>query len=855
VQKCRIRSTRKTSTQASVRSGIPDRFLALAFAAALVSAGAGPTLAQDDDCVGFLEQVISPGGTNGVQSIYAIDLDGDDDVDVVSASSVDDKIAWYENLGDGGLRAPTPTFDEHTITTRADGASAVYAADVDGDGDVDILSASTNDDTIAWYENSGTSPMVFYERTISSNANVALSVFAVDLDGDGDTDVLSASFLDNTIAWYENEPSGENPFSPVFTKRTISTSALGASSVHAADLDQDGDMDVLAASLTDNKIMWYEVKPGSGTSGISFERHVISSSVDGPRAVYAADVDDDGDMDVLSASLNDGKIVWYENENDRNPRFIAWVVADDLAGAKSVFVTDVDGDGNSDILAAGEAANQIVWYKSDEASPPGFEAQSIASDVESVDAVVAADLDGDLAQDILFASSVPGLPAQSDEIGWYANDGSSPPDFPKNTISSAAVGANFILPLDFDGDGDTDLLSAGDRRIAWHENTGAALPDGPELIEHVISTGPAEATGVFAIDLDTDGDLDVIAAASEEDRLAWYENDGTNSFVENLVSSEIDAGNAIFAADIDQDGDVDILSASTEDDKVTLYENDGASPPGFVGRVDSAGGPRSVFIADLNGDDHLDFLVASADDNEIAWYENDGAMVSPTFQVHRITANADGATSVSAADLDGDGDLDVLSASARDDKIAWYRNDPAGEDSTDRVFTTTLISAGADVATSVFAADIDGDDDIDVVSGSFADNELAWYENDGEVPPGFTRHPVSNGLRGTLSVAAADIDGDDRMDLVAAYLYEIAWYEQHGETCGMFDATGDDQIDGGELSWLMKAFGLPATDPDTEWWWSLDFNQDQIVDGLDLAILASLGVWGKTPSTCSYACR
>jgi hypothetical protein len=77
---------------------------------------------------------------------------------------------------------------------------------VDGDGDTDVLSASYSDDKIAWYENNGASPPGFTERVISTNAANAYSVYATDVDGDGDTDVLSASYYDNKIAWYEYAP-------------------------------------------------------------------------------------------------------------------------------------------------------------------------------------------------------------------------------------------------------------------------------------------------------------------------------------------------------------------------------------------------------------------------------------------------------------------------------------------------------------------------------------------------------------------------------------------------------------------------------------------------------------------------
>ena len=89
----------------------------------------------------------------------------------------------------------------YDITTSANGAFSVFAIDVDGDGDIDVLSASSYDDTIAWHESDGASPPSFTTRTITTSADDARSVFAIDVDGDGDIDVLSASYHDDTIAW------------------------------------------------------------------------------------------------------------------------------------------------------------------------------------------------------------------------------------------------------------------------------------------------------------------------------------------------------------------------------------------------------------------------------------------------------------------------------------------------------------------------------------------------------------------------------------------------------------------------------------------------------------------------------
>ena len=124
-----------------------------------------------------------------------------------------------------------PSFTGRTISLSADLAYSVFAADIDNDGDMDVLSASYNDDKIAWYENDGAADPSFTARTISTSADGARSVFAADIDGDGDLDIVSASSIDNKIAWYENDGTSD----PIFIARTITTSACLLYTSDAAD--------------------------------------------------------------------------------------------------------------------------------------------------------------------------------------------------------------------------------------------------------------------------------------------------------------------------------------------------------------------------------------------------------------------------------------------------------------------------------------------------------------------------------------------------------------------------------------------------------------------------------------------
>jgi hypothetical protein len=118
---------------------------------------------------------------------------------------------------------------------QADNVRSVFAIDIDNDGDMDVLSANRDDDNIAWYENNGS--QVFSDRVITDQATNAFSVFAIDIDNDGDVDVLSASDRGVTLHERENTPS---------IRIVTSVSQTFAGGIQATD--PDGDNVTLAIS-------------------------------------------------------------------------------------------------------------------------------------------------------------------------------------------------------------------------------------------------------------------------------------------------------------------------------------------------------------------------------------------------------------------------------------------------------------------------------------------------------------------------------------------------------------------------------------------------------------------------------
>ncbi len=196
--------------------------------------------------------------------------------------------------------------DQQIITTETDGAFFVFSSDIDNDGDFDVLSASIFDDKVAWYENLDGLGTFGNQRIISTNSDGARCVISTDIDGDGDEDVISASFWADMIVWFENLDGSGN----FGTQNIITTDAIEVNHIWFADLDNDGDQDVLSASNEDDDISWYENLDGMGNFG---SKQIIWSYAWGARAVFAEDLNDDGFVDVLSASSLDNTIAWYRN--------------------------------------------------------------------------------------------------------------------------------------------------------------------------------------------------------------------------------------------------------------------------------------------------------------------------------------------------------------------------------------------------------------------------------------------------------------------------------------------------------------------------------------------------------------
>jgi hypothetical protein len=342
------------------------------------------------------------------------------------------------------------------LIQNTDQPSGLYAFDVDKDGKCDLLGSAGGSDSIFFWRNTGGDPIVWEKQTITSTFSGACFAYPCDIDGDGDTDVLGAGWEAGEIAWWRND--GGTPI--VWTKQIIASGYTGAHEVYGCDFDGDGDIDVFAAAAEVNKISWWR---NDGGTPITWVEQTIANDCIGARSVAVSDVDSDGDFDVIGAGFDSNDICWYRNDGG-NP--ITWVkntIVTRFNGAHHVIASDVDLDGDPDIVGVAMLNNQISWWRNDGGNPIKWVQQTIVSDFSDVLRVALQDIDGDSDLDCLGT-------AMTDGVRWWSNDGGSPITWTEHDIDPACSDAWPLVCADFDSDGDLDVAAGSGDAVYWYEN-------------------------------------------------------------------------------------------------------------------------------------------------------------------------------------------------------------------------------------------------------------------------------------------------------------------------------------------------------------------------------------------------
>ena len=300
------------------------------------------------------------------------DVNGDGRPDIVIVDNLKWDLRWFENPGPERL---TQAWPRHRVCEAGGlpGAYDVDLADVDGDGDLDIAASSWRfGQRFDWYENIGRPGRgtEWIRHEIAGEAQETRAVVFADFNRDGRPDLLGTSRTGNRVLWFANP---RDPVADRWAPQLIDSETIAPAHAHAVDLDRDGDLDVLLAagiaaavandSPQSHRIAWYENlgQPGLGTE---WRRHDIAAAFPQGFEAVAGDLDGDGDLDVAATGWSpQGCLVWFENAGDPRQPWSRHDLKTPWSNAVTLVIADVDGDQRPDILACAErGANELrLW--------------------------------------------------------------------------------------------------------------------------------------------------------------------------------------------------------------------------------------------------------------------------------------------------------------------------------------------------------------------------------------------------------------------------------------------------------------------------------------------------------------
>lgn len=621
-----------------------------------------------------------------------IDNDGDDDLYFAyrDARNGTQKFNWLENVD--GWFAEAQQLNKNLLSLPHYATQPV-PVELDGTGSVEYLALTQGGILSVYSDRDGV-----FERSVDLQvdiANVYPTPIIADLDSDGDNDVIFNSLVDVPYSfWFRND--GELRFE----RQSLIT---GETVQQVGDFDNDGDVDMLATF--ESGAAYYE-----NDGEAKFNRHDITPA-DGVRydafAHSPVDWDSDGDLDFVIQGNWGGAIVKL-NEGDRFDDafypFLGLQVA-----TRDVHFADFDSDGLADVLLSD--GREISWVRNEGGldkltapepipiaprvgpqSYPYFQMAPVGFD----------DIDGDGDKDI-----VQRLPhGNSTNLFWFENFGGG-----NYSTYKAVVDFNVDHLIDVDGDGFTDLITFPSRPLenvdlamTWHRNLGGTFEPN-EVLQSAIDL---QGRSLMPIDPDDDGDIDFYFQGfiNGDNTTLLLRNNGLGEFsvesdyslprIESIVPLHIRMNLTQHVLhDLNSDGYLDVIGTKLVGETIVTRWFLG-SAEGFNEPMQQDIGHQLYFdgsfgVTDLDSDGRWEIVAGS---REIGLhYREFNADTTSLLSPEIIDADAKSWTSIFLPhDFDGDGRIDLGVGQGRDE-LRWYRIQVTGDVTMDGLVDGTDIDA------------------------------------------------------------------------------------------------------------------------------------------------------------------
>lgn len=637
----------------------------------------------------------------------AVDMDGDGDLDVVALTKT--ALCWLEN----------PSWQVHAIEQVV--LHDIEVADLDADGDVDLVGRDQGEfghsgATLYFFTRDPTGKWM--QRSLACPDGEGLRV--ADLDGDGDEDVvINKVWLENTGdilggAWMQH----------AYAERWMHAATF----VACPDINGDGRLDILLSpsELAGGRyrISWFEA-PADPRS-VPWTEHPIALDVESVHHfVGAADFDSDGDCDVVTAEMEQGadpdQLQLYLNTGDH----LTWTPHNiSNMGSHSMRVLDMDGDGDSDLFGANWQGQRVdLWIN----ETPVKQATAAAWQYLQIDdaresrsfGIATGDIDADGDLDI----------AAGDRL--YRNPGGRMASAWQRVALPAGVDAN--LMCDVDGDDRIDILAQRLPEVVWLEATDATATnfESRVVVTGLGATGHGSSQGFAAGDLTNDGKLNYV----------------------------LTTGDGIYYLSLPEDP---------------------LEVPWSAVNITHNAPEEGVAVGDLDNDGWLDVIAwmgSGSGSHQLGWWKNPGRLggdQSPTWEPHRIgTVTGNEGDRVAVGDFDQDGLLDVVATgttnAATGSAVYWFAN--PGMSNPDQTWLRQPIAVDQGALNSLAAADMDGDGIPEVVTAEHrgAKRIIIWHRIVGS-DDGWRSDVVDTGKESHLGAHLADLDSDGDLEIIS-----IAW--------------------------------------------------------------------------------
>lgn len=349
-----------------------------------------------------------------------------------------------------------------------------------------------------------------------------------DMDGDGDIDLVAGG--GRRLFVYENDGKarGWEPHGNLDP-----TGEIGSNGGVIFDVDRDGDLDVVSSRYKIDPGWWEN--PGGELSAVQWKYHSLDSGLEGWYAhdIMLADLDGDGKREEFVFNFNRGyweaetRIYWYTPANDPAEQWTRNVVVEGMKeqnhGHAGLDAADIDNDGRIDIVFSNG------WFRAPDKPDEDNWQWSRVSNVYGISNALAADIDSDGALDLVMAAGHHGR-----GVYWYRNTGDGK-SWDKHLVDSTVVNPEGLQVLDFNGDGNLDILAAelhfgeAPGEPDWSDQAHAVyLYTNPEDISRLwdrsaISSQSYPAHGLLATDINDDGNIDLLGNGCGFSVISYYE--------------------------------------------------------------------------------------------------------------------------------------------------------------------------------------------------------------------------------------------------------------------------------------------------------------------------------------------